>query len=183
MFIIRALLSSPVPFFLVLAPASAQEQSAAVELPKVFEDVVGCRQVEEPMLRLACYDTNVKKLESAQQTKQLYITDQEQVQKSRKVLFGFSLPKLGIFKNADSADITSIESKILAVRQGQRGWIFELHDGAVWGQTDSRYYGRSPKPGQTLYVKKAAMGSYMAKVDSGAAFRAERLNRSAVGND
>lgn len=156
---------------------SAQDGSADADKPKVFDDVIECQRIQEPLTRLACFDTNVAKLSTAQQNKELFVADKNQIQKTQKGLFGFSIPKIKIFDNVGGDDIVSISGKIIAVRQGPKGWIFELEDGAVWAQTDNRYSGRSPKPGQTLQVKKAALGSFMAKVDNGSAFRAERLNK------
>lgn len=156
---------------------NAQDNSSSEDKPKVFDDVIECQLIQEPLKRLACFDANVAKLSTAQQNKELFVADKKQIQKTQKGLFGFAIPKIRIFDNVGGDDIISISSKIMAVRQGPKGWIFELEDGAVWAQTDNRYSGRSPKPGQTLHVKKAALGSFMAKVDTGSAFRAERLNK------
>ncbi len=155
----------------------AQDNVSSENNPKVFGDVIACTTISEPSQRLACYDSTLAKLKTAQQNKELFVTDWKQIQKTQKGLFGFSLPKVRIFGDVSGEEIVSISGKILQVRQGPKGWIFELEDGAVWAQTDSRYSGLSPNTGQTLHVKKAALGSFMARVDSGSAFRAERLNK------
>ena len=163
---------------LVAGPAISKEDGLPDEAPKIFKSVIDCRSITDPVARLTCYDTNVSKLDEAQRKNELFVADKEQVRETQRGLFGLSLPKIKIFgKGNDVEEIREISALITSVRSGPRGWIFELDDGTVWGQTDSRYYGRSPKPGQTLLVKIAAIGSYMAKVDSGATFRAERLNR------
>jgi hypothetical protein len=160
-------------------PAFAEQKQGAAESPKVLKDVMDCAQVADPAVRLECYDSGIAKLKAAQQAKQIYVADREQIKKTQKGLFGFALPSIKIFADNDDGDeIQSISGKIIAVREGRRGWVFELEDGAVWAQTDSRFYGRSPKAGQMLEVKKAALGSFMAKVDGGIAFRAERLNKT-----
>ena len=146
------------------------------ETPKIFTDVVECRKITDPDQRLACYDRTVGVLASAEETDQLYVADRESIREARRGLFGFNLPKLRIFKNDDMAeDVDSIETTIKSVRSGQRGYIFTLEDGAIWAQTDKSYMDR-PKPGQKIRIRKAALGSFMARVENDPGFRIERLN-------
>jgi hypothetical protein len=161
------------------APLAAKEDGLPDEAPTIFKVVIECRAIANPTERLACFDANVAKLDEAQQKNELFVADKAQVRETRKGLFGLSLPKIRIFGKGDDADeINSVDLSIVSIRQGLRGWVFELEDGSIWAQTDGQYSGRSPKQGQTLHVKRAAFNSYMAKVDGGSAFRAERLNKT-----
>jgi hypothetical protein len=160
------------------APTMADDNEEAKTTPKIFQDVVDCRKIEADYERLACYDRNVTALELAQQTKQVFVADKEQVEKSRRGLFGFSLPKIKIFGDggSDGTDIGSITAKITSARENAGKYIFTLDDGAIWAQTEQGYIGLTPKPGQEILIKRAAMGSYLGKVSNGRAFRIKRVN-------
>jgi hypothetical protein len=100
------------------------------------------------------------------------------VKESRKGLFGFSLPKIKIFGSGDDDknEIKEIDAVVAKMRQSQNGWVFTLEDGAIWRQTDGIYIGTNPKIGSKIHIKKAALGSYMGKVENGVSFRIARVN-------
>jgi hypothetical protein len=157
---------------------AAKDDALQQEAPTVFKNVVECRKITDASQRLICYDANVEKLEQAQSSKDLYVIDKAQAKQSRKGLFGFQLPKIKIFGDDDDKDeIKEIDSTIAAMRQGKGGWTFTLEDGATWQQTDGIYIGTSPKIGRKIHIKRAALGSYMGKVEGGVAFRIVRQNR------
>ena len=112
-----------------------------------------------------------------------------QVTKARKTLFGLDLPDLGLFgrtrsKTADEAAKTSgeeegvefLEAKIASARLGpDRKWSFVLEDGARWAQTELKDI-PTPKTGQPILIRKAALGSYLARINDRPAIRVKRLN-------
>jgi len=155
-------------------PASAQKLPKT-STPKLFEEVVNCRTIQDSAQRLACYDRSVAALETAQQTNELYVADKAAMKEARKGLFGFSLPNLKIFGDEDLGDLHELETTIKAVGSGQRGYIFTLADGARWMQTDKRYMDK-PKIGAKIKIEKAALGSYMASINGKPGFRVERIN-------
>jgi hypothetical protein len=154
-------------------PASAQEMPKPAT-PKLFEDVINCRTIQDSAERLACYDRGVAALDTAQKSNELYVADKAAMKEARKGLFGFSLPKLKIFGDEDLGDLDELETTISAVSTGQRGYIFTLADGARWMQTDKKYMDR-PKVGAKIRIKKAALGSYMANIEKKTGFRVERM--------
>ncbi len=158
--------------------AHAKKDELPKEAPKIFQDVVDCKKIADSAQRLACYDTSVAKLESAQAASEVYVVDKEQVKESRKGLFGFSLPKIKIFGSGDDDknEIKEIDAVVAKMRQSQNGWVFTLEDGAIWRQTDGIYIGTNPKIGSKIHIKKAALGSYMGKVENGVSFRIARVN-------
>lgn len=158
---------------LAAGSVSAQQMPKA-ETPKLFEDVVNCRSIQDSAERLACYDRGVAALDTAQKSNELYIADREGMKEARRGLFGFSLPKLKIFGDEDLGDLDELETTITAVREGPRGYIFTLADGARWMQTDKKYMDK-PKVGATIKIEKAALGSYMASINRKPGFRVERL--------
>ena len=157
----------------VTVPASAQEMPKTAT-PKLFEDVVSCRTIQDSAERLACYDRGVAALDTAQKSNELYVADKAAMKEARKGLFGFSLPKLKIFGDQDLGELDELETTITAVGPGPRGYIFTLADGAKWMQTDKRYMDR-PKVGAKIHIKKAALGSYMASINKRPGFRVERM--------
>ena len=69
-----------------------------------------------------------------------------------------------------------IESKIASLRQFSGGkWLFVLEDGARWSQTEPARL-RSPKVGDTIRIRKAALGSYLANINGRTAIRVKREN-------
>ena len=156
-------------------PASAQKAMPKTATPKLFEDVVQCRTIQDSAQRLACYDRGVAALETAQKSNELYVADKAAMKEARKGLFGFSLPNIKIFGDEDLGDLDQLESTVAAVSSGQRGLIFTLPDGARWAQTDKRYMDK-PKVGAKIKIQKAVLGSYMASINGKPGFRVERIN-------
>lgn len=161
---------------LAAAPALAQDMPKTAT-PKLFEDVVNCRAIQDPDQRLACYDRGVAALETAQKSNELYVADKAAMKEARRGLFGFSLPKLKIFGDEDLGDLDELETTIAGVSTGQRGYVFTLPDGARWAQTDKRYMDK-PKIGAKIKIEKASLGSYMASINKKPGFRVERINTS-----
>lgn len=160
----------------VAAPASAQEMPKT-STPKLFEEVVNCRAIQDSAQRLACYDRGVAALDTAQKSNELYVADKAAMKEARRGLFGFSLPKMKIFGDEDLGDLDELETTIASVSDGQRGYVFTLPDGARWMQTDKRYMDK-PKVGAKIKIEKAMMGSYMASINNKPGVRVERLNTS-----
>ena len=155
-------------------PASAQKLPKTAT-PKLFDDVVQCRAIQDSTQRLACYDRNVAALQTAQQSNELYVADKAAMKEARKGLFGFSLPKMKIFGDEDLGDLKELETTVAGVSSGARGYVIALPDGARWAQTDKRYMDK-PKIGAKIKIGKAALGSYMASINGKPGFRVERIN-------
>ena len=147
-------------------------------VPAIFQDVVDCLQIDDSAQRLTCFDRNVKAMKAAQKSDQLFIASEDQVKESRRRLFGLTLPGLKIFGGAAGNDeeVKEIDGVIASVREAAAGYVFTLADGAVWAQSDAHYLGRTPKAGQKIVIRKAALGSYMGKLEGGVGFRIRRLN-------
>lgn len=158
-------------------PASSRPQPlASAPPPKIFQNVVQCRAIADSAARLACFDRSVGELAAAQANRDLYVADKDAMREARRGLFGFNLPKLRIFGDEDmDKDVNQIETTITAAVPGQRGYIFTLKDGARWAQTDGAYMDK-PKPGSTIRIKRAALGSFFGSINGHPGFRIERLN-------
>lgn len=160
------------------APLAAQKKDAA-PLPEVFAKVLDCRAITDPTERLACFDAAVPKLAEAQESKELRVVSREDVNRTRRGLFGFVGSGFGIFGNDEAEDekeeIKEITAVIKAVSGDSGSYVFTLEDGAVWAQSDETYLKR-PQPGKKLTIRRAALGSFMASVEGGLGFRIRRRN-------
>jgi len=166
---------------LACAPVVARD---APVRPPAIQAVFDCRGITDDKERLACFDTGIAKLDAAQASGDIAMVDREQVRETRRKLFGFTLPSLAIFGSADAKgrpgrdrdDFDEITSTISAARPNSEGmWIITLEDGARWEQTGSVVFGRLPKPGATVVIKRAALGSFKMSIGSSPAVKARRI--------
>ena len=86
----------------VAVSASASEKER--ETPQVFKDAVACRDIADPAQRLACYDTAVGALATAEEQDDVVIASREEIRETRRGLFGLSLPKIKLFGGGDDED-------------------------------------------------------------------------------
>lgn len=162
-----------------LAAAPAAAQRPGQERPEVLNRVVQCRAIAAEAERLACYDREVGALDQASATGELVAMDRSQVRRTRRSLFGLTVPNLGIFgdDNDDEEEASRIESTVRSASMNANGkWIIEIADGARWIQTDSRSLSFPPRSGQPIRIRRAALGSYLANVNNQTAIRMRRIN-------
>jgi hypothetical protein len=110
---------------------------------------------------------------------ELVVMDRQQIRKTRSSLFGLTLPNLDIFggDKGETEGVSQIESTVRSASEGQNGnWVIVLADGAKWQQIDGKTLSSDPRPGSKIVIRKAALGSYMAKVNQQGAFRVRRVN-------
>lgn len=173
--IFSALVCAPLA---ISGPAIAAEKDEALAaLPAIYTELVACKNISDAQQRLACFDTKVTALETAQASNQLVIADREQVREARRGLFGLSLPRIKLFdgKEEKGDNVDQIEATIASVRQLRSGkMLIELDDGALWQQTEIKNM-RTPKSGDTIIVKRGSLGSFVAKVNDGRAFKVKRI--------
>ena len=160
-----------------LASVLASSKAAPME---VVNRVVDCRSVGDAAERLKCFDTAVAVLAEAQAADDLAVVSKKDMREARRGLFGLSLPRLKLFgggeddDEGESNEFRELTSTIASARQGARGYVFSLPDGAVWEQTDNTYLG-NVREGQTVVIRRAALGSYMATVGTSRAARVKRI--------
>lgn len=158
--------------------AAASSAIAGEPRPAALVRVLDCRAVIDPAERLACFDREVAAMEKAESDKELVVVDRQQIKQARRSLFGLALPSLALFGGGDEEDEEEdarIESTIRAATADPYGkYTMVLDDGAVWRQTDGRLLVVRPKPGHPIQIRKAAIGSYLAKVNGQSAIRVTR---------
>src|SRR5690348_11471763 len=93
------------PFLVMLALAAgalgssaAQSQQGNAPQATPVSKLVECRKIADPAARLQCYDAGVDNLNAAVKSGSIVVVDREDVRKTRRSLFGFTLPKLPFFK-------------------------------------------------------------------------------------
>lgn len=161
---------------IVASPAGAAERDPP---PAALQKLLECRTVAEATSRLACFDAQVAKIETAVASDELVVADRAQINKAKRTLFGLNLPTISIFssKNEDKVEITEIESVIASTRLGpDKNWRFVLTDGSKWTQTDRRTMTPDPRKDMPIKIRRAAMGSYLANVGKQVAVRVVREN-------
>ena len=91
--------------------------------------------------RLACYDKAAAgDRRSGRQAATLVVFDRESVRKTKRGLFGFSIPNLGIFGDDDNeVEIKQVDGEIASTAfNADGGYIFRLADGSRWSQMDGK---------------------------------------------
>ncbi len=165
---------------LLAALLAAAAQPAPQQRAAAFEALVQCRTIAQAEARLSCFDAAAAALERAEAQRDVVIVDRGQVRESRRRLFGLALPELPIFGRRSDADeqaeeIRSVEGTVRsAIQNGNGQWIVTLEDGGVWVQTDDAPLALRPRPGQPVRINRAAMGSYMMRINNQPGLRARR---------
>lgn len=168
---------------LAIIPGAQAAPKRQQPRPAIFTDLLQCRSMTDDKQRLACFDRQVGAMETAAQRDEVVVLDKGELNKTRKTLFGFSFPKLPFLGGGDDDDraqaqeegFDHIVAKIASVRNlGYGKWQIGLEDGAQWATTEAITNG-APKPGQSIEIKRAAMGSFMSKIEGGRAVRIKRI--------
>lgn len=158
-----------------MAATAASAQDAG-PVPEAYSKLLECRALADDAERLACFDVAVGRLETAEESDEIVIVSREQVEETRRGLFGLKLPKIRLFGgDGEKDEIKELVSTIASFSGGTGSWVFTLEDGAVWVQTDGGFV-RKPEVGQEITIRRGALGSYFASVDGGVTFRISRRN-------
>lgn len=168
------------PFCGVLAIVAAGPVRAA-EAPSrapAMQSVLDCRAIADGVQRLSCFDKAVGEMAKAEQTGDLVTVDREQRRAVRRQSFGFTLPSLAIFDRGEKAEEANrIQATLKGVaRNGAGKWVLTLDDGAVWRQIDDGELEPPPRPGQKAVIRRAALGSYLMRIESQSSIRVHRDN-------
>jgi hypothetical protein len=160
------------------AAALAQSDSAPQPRPELYEALLRCRAIAEPAAKLQCFEAATDSLEQAVERREVVVVDRAQVRESRRRLFGIALPRLPVFGgdgDDEEDEIDSVEGVVASASQDRNGrWIVRLEDGATWAQTDNNSLALRPRPGQKVEINRAALGTFMMRVNGQPGVRARR---------
>ncbi len=152
--------------------------AAAAQQPAQLRAVTACRQVADTGARLACYDGAVDALSQATAAGTLVVVDREDVRRTRRNLFGFSLPKLPFFSGDRSQDEVpeEIEATVRSASPfGYQRWRLDLGDNGTWQTTEPQTAQSLPRAGTKLKIKKGILGAYRITIGSGRPIAAMRV--------
>jgi hypothetical protein len=160
------------------AVPGAAAQPRSDDRAALVQKLADCRKTTDDGARLSCYDAAVAALEQAQAKGEIVVVDREQARTVRRQAFGFSLPSLSMLERGDEKDpVDQVSAKIASARQDASGkWTLRLEDGAVWQQIDVGGLTLAPKAGDTVTIRRASLGSFLASVEGRRALRVRRVN-------
>jgi hypothetical protein len=164
----------------LVAPAYGADAERA---PAALAPLLECRRITEATARLACFDSQSATLDAATSKREVVVIDAAEARRVKRSLFGFNVPKLNLLgrdndSEQEEAEDNELEARIQRTYQrSDARWVFLLDDGAMWVQTDSIVFRAEPKAGDVIRIRRAAMGSYLAKVNKQLAVRVRRENR------
>lgn len=163
----------------VVSPvAQAQAQPKSEGRAAIVQKLADCRKITDSTARLACYDETAAAFDQAEAKGDVVVVDREQARKVRRQAFGFSMPSITLFERGETQEeIENVAGVVDVARQNGMGqWIVKLKDGATWAQIDSTELFKTPKPGMTVRIRRASLGSYLMIIDNQRAVRAKRTD-------
>jgi len=171
------LVSIGTAILLASAGVAAKQPEPGPPPPQV-NALLACRSITDSAERLACYDKSAASISEAVAKKDIVVYDRESVRKTKRGLFGFSIPNLGIFgDDDDEVAVKQIDGEIVSTAfNADGGYIFRLADGSRWSQLDSKPIAFAPQSGEKVVVKKGTLGSYFLSVGKQPGVKVKRIN-------
>lgn len=158
------------------APTRAQERASA---PDYFSDLQACRAIAAAAERVACYDSVTDKIVAARNAGDIRIIDREDVRKTRRQLFGITMPEVAMLKDEDAAvegRAELFETTVASGRQtGASSWRFTTAEGAVWEINNPPRKLAPIMPGDKVVFKKASLGYYFIRINGQIGVKGKRV--------
>ena len=167
---------------LLFGTCEARAEPAASE--RVLDSFARCRAIVAAPARADCFDAAARGLETSVKTKEITIVNRQEVRTARRSLFGFTLPRIGLFDGGDRDDsgreaapeeVKEIETTVASARVVANGRVeLRLADGgALWATTDPMPF--PPKPGAKVRIRRGTLGNYFIAVDGQRSVRGMRV--------
>jgi hypothetical protein len=173
---------------LVLCTVASAAHAQSGPGTAVLEPFARCRALPGAEARASCFDAAARALEAAVAAKDITIVSRQDVRNTRRSLFGFTLPRVGLFSGDDDdrdgsgpqgarppEDFKEIETTITSARTIANGRVeLRIAEGeALWVTTDPMPF--PPKPGRKVRIRKGAIGNYFIAVEGERSVRGMRL--------
>lgn len=160
--------------------AAAQSQSRStgqLETSPIIAKLENCTAIPNDGERLACYDREVTALVGATDQGEVRVIDAETIKQARRGLFGFSLPRIGLFGDDEQEEEKQFQSTVTRVRSVAPGeWHFWIEDGgAQWRIKNPSVGFKPPKVGDMVEFKPATMGTYWVRINGRTGVRGNRI--------
>lgn len=149
------------------------------EASRLISALSVCQATVEDAARLRCYDQAAGQLQRATQTGAVMVVTREDVRRARQSLFGFTVPRVPFLSNGreDEEPVQELTAPIAAVIDiGHGKYRLRLQDGAVWETSEANAGFRTPRAGQTVRIRRGALGSYFIQVEGGRNIRGRRVS-------
>jgi hypothetical protein len=168
----------------MLAAMAAAPLAAADDKPEsaYIKSLRDCQAKADPAERLACYDSAVAAMVSASNEGEVRVVDREEVRQTRRKLFGFALPDLGIFGGkgdkedpAQAEELSTLQTTITGVRAAGGKYIVTTQEGAQWQIDEMPARLMKPRIGQPLEIKAGALGSYFLRINGQGGVKGRRV--------
>lgn len=160
--------------------AHAQDESGKnpdVSTSPIIGKLENCTAITDNDQRLACFDREVGALVGASNEGDVKVVEAQDITQARRRLFGFSLPKVGLFGDSDEKEVSILQSTITKVRQvSAKEWHFWIEEGdAKWRMKSTSVRFRAPEVGDTVEFKPASMNTYWIRVNGRKGVRGNRI--------
>lgn len=156
-------------------------ETKTVDNQALTQKFADCLAIKPDAERLVCLEQAARTLVDTEAKGEVVIVDKATMAKTRRSLFGFSLPKIKLFGAGDrtvsDARNDVLETSIIGVRAEKYDlWTLELAEGGRWQTTESWSYGPTPRVGSTVRLDRGALGSYSLKTPGARPVAARRIN-------
>jgi hypothetical protein len=145
----------------------------------LLDGLRACRAIEAEAERARCYDGATGALLGAIEAGDVRMVDREEVRKTKRQLFGISVPDLDILKGKDdSPDETDelFETTIASGRQtGPSSWRFTTAEGAVWEINNPPRKLAPISAGDKVVFKKASLGYIFNRINGQIGVKGRRV--------
>lgn len=175
-----AALSVALASLAIAGPSAAQDKGS--DESSYVTALRDCQGKTDPTERLACYDTAVAAVVSASSEGEVKVVDREAVRETRRKLFGFTLPDLGIFGGKSDrddpeqeAEFTKLQTTISGVRATGKTYILITAEGAQWQLDELPARLMKPRIGQSLEIEKGALSSYFLRINGQKGVKGRRV--------
>ena len=159
--------------------AAAEDAGSA---PRIVAFKV-CRGIVSDTERLACLDRASAEIIAAADRGEIRILTKNDVEQTRRGLFGFNFPNLGLFGGSKGGGdevemLETLESTITSVRQIDRStFVFKIAEGdATWQIKDAPGRFVPPEPGDKVVFKRASLSSYFIRINDRVGIKGRRID-------
>ncbi|QIQ86878.1 hypothetical protein [Erythrobacter sp.] len=162
-------------------PLKSQENAPAGQAAAkadILDRLKTCQRLEDDSERLACFDERVGALVAASEAGDVRVVDREDVRRTRRQLFGFSVPDVGILqgdeKDAEATD--TLVTTITSVRyRPRRRAEFTTAEGARWEIFKVPARLADIEPGDEVEFKKASLGTFFIRINGQMGVKGKRI--------
>ncbi len=158
-------------------PLEAQENIANAD-GNYVEGLKACQVVIDDTERLACFDAAVGNIVTASDEGDVQVLDREDVRETRRSLFGFNLPDIGIFdgdgNDEDEEELFTTTVERVRYLTSRRARLTTA-EGAVWEMNNIPSRLRRIERGDAVEFKGASLGFFFLRINGQVGIKGRRI--------